>query len=297
MDPLSRKKRITYFIFFSIVFFAVVPLFIFYAQGYRFNLKDVVKVSETGGLYVSTDQSGIEIYVNNVLEKKTSIIQKTVFVQDLRPGTYDIRVSKNGLQTWSKRLKVFPELVTEARTFLIKDHPELVSIPLYLSQATSTGSSVATTTKKAVKNPEYMLALKAFMTPLSTAPTTTKKVASTTDEFLPVQKLVFENTHGVLIATWKGEQDAIPSYFCENTVCKSSIEVKAGGPVLAYDLFPGRDDLLIVQLAKGVYVVEIDDRSPQNKETIVEGEGYEFRIKESGVLYLKHGVDIYSVAL
>ena len=64
--------------FFFLIFIIVVPLFILDAKGYRLDLKEVLKFSQTGGLYISTDQSGIEIYINGELVKKTSIIQKSV---------------------------------------------------------------------------------------------------------------------------------------------------------------------------------------------------------------------------
>jgi hypothetical protein len=293
MDPLSRKKRLFFFVFFSLIFFAIVPLFIFYAEGYRFNLKDAVRIRETGGIYVSTDQSGIEIYINNTLERKTSIIQKSAFVQDLRPGTYEVRVSKDGLQTWHKTLKVFPELVSEAHTFLIKDHPVVTPVLPYISSATSTATS--SVTKKPVKNPEYATALALFTAPKIPVATSTNILASSTEDELSPARLVFSNTNGVLVATWKGEADAIPNYFCENTVCKTSITIHTNSPVLSYESYPGREDLVLIRLENGIYVEEIDDRSPQNTQPIVEGSNYEFRIKEGRSLYLKKGADIFSV--
>jgi hypothetical protein len=297
MQPLSRGKRISYLIFFTIIFFAVAPLFIYYAKGYRFHFNDKENVSRTGGIYVSTDQSGMEIYINNILEKRTSIVQKSVFVQDLNPGSYEVRVSKNGLQTWHKNLQVFPELVTEAKSFLIKEEPVLTEITQFLpATTTSSATTTSTTTKYSkVKNDNYTSVLKLFTN--TSASSTKIATATSTMEEKNIRKVILKNTDGVLTATWKGERDAIPSYFCINTDCKSEIKINTPSKVLSYDFFPGRDDLVIVRLLDGVYVSEIDDRSTQNIQRIVSGGEYDFRVKNGSEIYLKNNSKIYLVSL
>lgn len=297
MQPLSRGKRISYFVLFTIIFFAVAPLFIYYAKGYRFHFSEQDNVSRTGGIYVSTDQSGMGIYINNILEKKTSIVQKSVFVQDLNPGSYEVRVSKDGFQTWQKNLRVFPELVTEAKSFLIKNEPLLTEITQFLPATTTSAVATTSTTTKysKVKNENYTSILKLFTT-ISTS-TTKITTASSTMEEKNIRKVILKNTDGVLTATWKGEKDAIPSYFCVNTDCKSEIKINTSSKVISYDFFPGRDDLVIVRLIDGIYVSEIDDRSVQNIQKIVSGGDYDFRVKNGSEIYLKNNSKIYLVSL
>jgi hypothetical protein len=55
--------------------------------------------------------------------------------------------------------------------------------------------------------------------------------------------------------------------------------------------------LLIIRSENGVYVSEIDDRSPQNIQSIVPGADYDFRVKDGSEIYLKKDAKIYSVAL
>ncbi len=294
MQPLSRKKRIIYFIFFFFVFVVVAPLFILDAKGYRFSLKDVIKVSQTGGIYVGVDQSGLEIYVNGELVRKTSIVQKSIFIQDLKPETYEVKVSKDGLQTWNKSLKVFPEIVTEARPFLLKSETELIEITRFLERdgATSTRSQ-----SPSLKNPDYDIINILFSTTTISKIATTTKIATTSSGDRILGDVFVRNENGSLHVLWAGDEDSIPGYFCESSACKLEIIIKTNSPVKSFEFFPGRNDLLIIRLEGGIYVSEIDDRSPQNIQKIVDGVGYDFRIKDGNELYLKKDAKLYLVSI
>lgn len=275
MKPLSKNKRRAYLFFFSIVFIVCVPIFISYAKGYRLDFSKAFQISETGGLYINADQSGVSIYVNGEIVRKTSIVQKGVFVQSLKPGTYQVSVSKDGFQPWNKTLKVFPEIVTEARSFSLKNEPILTEIP---------------------KNPssEYDLANALFAAP--SQKTIKINQATTTANTKMARNMLVKNNKGRLHVLWTGENDSIPNYFCESNVCKPEIVINSAD-VASFDFFPGRDDLLIIRLENGIYVSEIDDRSPQNMQKIVLGRDYDFRIKDGSEIYIKKGAKIYSVAL
>lgn len=292
MDPLSRKKRTFYFVILFFIFIIFAPLFILDARGYAFNFKDVIKISQTGGLYIDTDQSGLEIYVNGKLEKKTSIVQKSVFVQDLKPGIYEIIVSKKGLQTWSKTLKVFPEIVTDTRPFLLKSEPELIEISRYLDDGVATSSK-----SSPLKNPDYDFVNTVFLSTTSPKTSTTSKNATTSIDNKTISDVFVKNINGELQVLWKGDIDSMPSYFCESSICKQEIIIKTNSRIKFFDFFPGRNDLLIVQMDSGIYVSEIDDRSLQNIQKIIEGAGYEFRVKDGNEIYLKKGTNLYLVSI
>lgn len=291
MKPLSKKKRRGYFIVLLFIFIIGAPLFILDAKGYRLDWSGVLKISQTGGLSIITDQSGIEIYVNHVLETKTSIFHKIVVVQGLKPGMYEINVSKEGLQSWNKTLKVFPEVVTEARSFLMKSNPELLEIPKLLTQSLGATTSPR---KISLKNPDFD-AVNTLFLPL-VVKTPPIKSATTSPNVKMLGDLLIKNDDGKLRALWTGGADSIPSYFCENITCKSEVVISAPSLVLSFDFFPGREDLLILRTENGIYVSEVDDRSPQNIQKIISGQGYDFRIKD-GKIYLKKDGSVYSVSL
>lgn len=292
MKPLSKNKRRGYFIFFCVVFIIAAPLFVLNARGYRLNWGDVLKISPTGGLYISTDQSGIEIYVDHILVRETSMFQRNYFAE-FKPGVYEINVSKEGLQSWSKKLEIYPEMVTEARSFLMKSSTEPIEIPRLLDTQTSEGT---TSSKKIpLKNPEYDIISASFLPPPVVKITSTKG-ATTSPDYKTLNDILVKNEAGKLHVFWTGKIDSIPNYFCEDTVCKPEIIINTASRVLSYDFFPGKNDLLILRLADGIYVSEIDDRSPQNIQKIVSEPGYDFRIKD-GKIYLKKDEKIYVVSL
>lgn len=292
MLPLSRNKRRLYLIFFAIIFIIGAPFFIFNAKGYKLNLQDFFNVSKTGGLYISTDQSRIDISVNGEIVRKTGIIQKSIFVQNLKPGVYQINISKEGLQSWNKSLRVFPEIVTEARPFLIKSEPVLTEIPRLLIGDSSALSSTSRNVSK--KNSEYDLINVLFLPP--GLKSVKVKTATTSPDTKILGDVLVKNSAGKLHVLWKGEKDSTPNYFCENA-CKLEIIVNTVSKVLSFDFFPGRNDLLILSVEDGIFVSEIDDRSSQNVQKVVSGSGYDFRIKDGKEIYLKKGLKIYSVTL
>src|SRR3989344_699546 len=95
-----RARRIVYSLF-IIVFLGVAPLIILYTQGYRYNPKHQ-RLDPTGTLVVSTVKKGATIALKGEADKFTP--PKTL--QAVIPGTYTIRLSKDGYKPWEKKLSV-----------------------------------------------------------------------------------------------------------------------------------------------------------------------------------------------
>lgn len=109
--------------FFSIAGFLIItPPVLLYTTGYR--LADGWSLVKTGGIYVFSPFSGSEIFINNDLKKQTNLLQSGIFVQNLKSGVYSALVVKENYWPWQKNLKIEPQLVTEARAFLIPLSPE-----------------------------------------------------------------------------------------------------------------------------------------------------------------------------
>ncbi len=292
MKTLSVKKRRFFFIFFTIVFIVSLPLVIMHARGYRLSLSEALTFGRTGGIYVSAGQSGMEIYLGDELVKKTGIFQKNFLIQNLKPGSYYIRVSKEGLQSWSKTLPVYPETVTEAYPFSLSEEVVLDPIYPFLDENRNPTTTAPRIISLSNRNPSYISATELFFaTSTYMAGTST---ATTTNRSNNPKRPDVAISDGKLIATWNGKISDIPAYFCDDVDCKEEIVINAPSKVLAVDFFPGRDDLLTILLEDGVYVVEIDDRSEQNIQKIHLGKGLKFATKD-GVIYIKEGDVIYSV--
>lgn len=286
MQPLSRKKRRGYILFFSVIFFIITPILILYATGYR--LTDTFSLGQTGGLYITTDQSGVQIYVNNKLIKETGIFQKNVFVQNLKPGTFVVETRKDGLTSWKKELKVYPETVAEAHTFMLPNDIVLNEILPFVDKDGAPTTSPAISKNK---NPEFVDTASIFL-----RSQITKKNSTTTLDTKILWKLYLKKIDGKLHANWKGNQDERPLYFCLNSICRNEIVIQASSSVGSFDFFPGRSDLVIVVLDSGIYVTEIDDGPGQNTQPILKDTKLDMRVKDN-VIYIKKGEALYSVSL
>ena len=280
MQPLSRRIRVGYLIVCFLLFIILVPAITLYATGYR--LTGDFEITRTGGLYMSVGQSGAQIYVNDKYIKDTSVFQKGVLVQNLNPGTYKVSVVKEGYHEWNKELRVFNETVTEAKTLMLPQEPGLTEIlEIIIEEPEASTSPVI---KK--KNPEFKAVAELFAkgtTASSTAPKTINKITVT-------------NTKGQLTVAWLSEGDNRPTYFCTGTVCKDEIGIVTSEPVRSFYFLPGRDDQIIFSTTSGIYVAEIDDRSRQNIQPVVERPNLELRVDDNNI-YMKDGKKFFSIAL
>ncbi len=126
LSPLARRHRSVLFYVLVFVFVLVVPVFVFYASGYRYTMgTDESGVQMTGAMYIWTtdDQSVIEL--NGVPVQSTRFFRRATYVQGLLQGMYDVAVYGDDLQTWTKRLPVYPQMVTEFSTFTLPNTPQL----------------------------------------------------------------------------------------------------------------------------------------------------------------------------
>jgi hypothetical protein len=290
IDPLSKKKRGIYLALFGVLFVLFIPILIFYATGYR--ITSALNLVRTGGLYVSIPSSGSDVFLENKIVKQSGFFSKNVFVQNLRPNRYEVRVEKEGYQTWYKTLQVFPKTVTEGYPFLLKNNPTLTLIsefptPNDLLVATGTKIKTATTTKQ---TDQYKEVATLF------APISATSTASTSDFKKNRRNLLVENKKGILQVSWTGDRESIPHYFCEYENCKLKILIDVDATIKTFDFFPGRDDLIIYGTQNGIFVTEIDDRSKQNINNILVGSGLDFRIKDSDTIYIKKDGSYFSVS-
>lgn len=88
-----------------------------YAKGYRPTKNGMVK--GTGLLAANSFPTGAEVYINDRL---TTATDNTL---NLDPGEYNITIKKDGFFSWSKKLTVEKELVTQTNATLYPSSPTL----------------------------------------------------------------------------------------------------------------------------------------------------------------------------
>lgn len=92
-------------------------LMIRYAQGYRPTKTGTIR--GTGLLSAGSYPTAAEVYING---KLTTATDNTL---NLNPGEYNVEIKKDGYHTWSKKLQIVAELVTETNAQLFPTSPSL----------------------------------------------------------------------------------------------------------------------------------------------------------------------------
>jgi len=90
----------------------------FYAQGYRLEFDETsttqVKIEKTGILAVRSIPDAAKIYINGELKDTTNAT-----LASLPIGTYNLKVQKEGFETWEKKVQVYEDLVTDTTAVLV----------------------------------------------------------------------------------------------------------------------------------------------------------------------------------
>lgn len=300
MKPFPARKRNLILIFGAIVFICLIPFLILSAMGYKLNIGSAIdsgsgegegklssilsmlSIEKTGGIYIRSDLFGTVAFINEEEFTDRGLLSRNIFAQNLIPGTYTVKVEKEGYRDWSRSLKVSPNKVTEAYLFTLPEEIIFTEIPQYLDQdgmPTTTPPLSKNSSKLILQNPEYKSAMQLFMstTTATTGPKTANiknaaKISATTSSTtlanIEIEKtklygeeitrnLYATSTVRKITFTWDGSYDQTPYYFCEFEVCKKQVDLNLPENIEKFYLFPNRDDIAIVEFASGVYYVDI----------------------------------------
>ncbi|USN88096.1 MAG: hypothetical protein H6779_01455 [Candidatus Nomurabacteria bacterium] len=132
VKPLSYRHRNFVFITLTLVFLISLPIFIFYSAGYRYDFfSETPTVTATGGLYIASEASDSQIYIDEVEVANVRIFRKASYLQGIQPGVHRVHVQAPGLHTWVKNLLVSPQIVTEAESFNLPVIPQVRPVTEY----------------------------------------------------------------------------------------------------------------------------------------------------------------------
>ncbi len=134
MNPLSKKIRLLSLIVTLLLFIIIGPLVWAYSVGYRFDsLSESFGWVKTGGIYINSDISSTEVFIDGKFVKSGGFLLRNVLVQNLRSDQeYIVEVHKDGYHSWRKVLTVLESYVTEARTMMLPKEINRAAIYPYL---------------------------------------------------------------------------------------------------------------------------------------------------------------------
>jgi dipeptidyl aminopeptidase/acylaminoacyl peptidase len=151
------KKQIIISALILLFLLAGTTVVVFYGRGYRFDFgKGVPNLSGTGLLVATSSPDGAQVFVNGHLTTATA---NTI---NLAPGTYDVKIVKEGYLSWQKTLVIKNEVVTKADALLFPTAPKLESITNLGAQTpvldpSNTKIAYTVASQSATKNGIYIL--------------------------------------------------------------------------------------------------------------------------------------------
>jgi hypothetical protein len=98
-------------LFFCTLFVVFSIAAIYYSQGYRVDFS-TLSLKKIGALYIETQQSPVQIYLNQHLFKdKSGIFTKGTFISSILPKRYRLVIRKEGFRDYEKNIAVEPAQV------------------------------------------------------------------------------------------------------------------------------------------------------------------------------------------
>lgn len=293
MEGLSKRKRRVYLGVMVVIFIAVAPVLVLYSSGYR--LSENFTLIKTGGIHVSVARAGASFYLNGKFQGTGSIFQKGFFVQNLKPGTYTVRVEREGYHLWQKQLQVFPTVISEARALQLPKKPELIPIPAFLDPESGQATTPGDFTVSLRTNPEYKELVDIFESADTGATTTILYKKATTTVRVDGGIGLWQDHEGVH-TWWLEEKEESPYFFCASQQeCKREILVYSGDREISrIDFLPNDNQFIVLERRDGIYVTELDIRPLQNIQPLYDVSGAQFRIVGERI-YVLDGEDLFEI--
>ena len=193
VKPLSLWRRKLVFGLLLLAFLISLPIFIFYATGYRYDFfAQNPSFTATGAFYIVADTPENEIYLDDDLATNIRAFRSAFYLQGIEPGLHKVHVQASGTHTWVKELPVTAHKVTEVGTFNLPLLPRVRLIPEYFS---ATNEAVVFT--KSSTTP--VVALVGTSSPILVASTTATSTYKTNQEFLLLRDLFKEQASSTLV--------------------------------------------------------------------------------------------------
>lgn len=217
------KKQL--FVSALIILFLVIGtvLVIIYGKGYRLNFSGNEPILAGTGLLVTTSSpNGAQVFINGHL---TTATDNTI---NLAPGSYDVKIFKDGYFPWEKKITVSKETVSKADALLFPTAPQLESItnvgitnPVMDPSRTKIAYSVAS--QSAVKNGIYVLDMTSR--PILTLQSASAQIASDAIGAFSTASVLWSPDSSEILAAIHGSQSSSTFLLQSNTLNQSPQDV------------------------------------------------------------------------
>ncbi len=125
---MTKRTRTVLFLFLGTVFCVAAPAIILYSQGYRLNFQEKW-FSKVGAFYFQVTPPRAEVFINEKSMGQTARVLGSMLTKNFSPGSYYVRIQKEGYHSWSKQLEITEKQVTEAKhVVLLPQNPVFVTL-------------------------------------------------------------------------------------------------------------------------------------------------------------------------
>jgi|SRR5579885_1354110 len=184
----SWHKQLLIPFFILLLLIAATTAVVLYGKGYRiYNFgQGEPKVGKTGILHVTSDPTGAQVAIDGHL---TTATESTI---DLPPGQYTITMSKDGYFTWTRKIKIQEEDVTNVDASLFPVAPRLDSLaaqgvknPLVDPSGTKIAFEIDSSANNNKKNGIYILNMNGSSVPLPMMSAQSSSIQIADDTLVP----------------------------------------------------------------------------------------------------------------
>lgn len=274
MQPLSSRRRLVYLLVIVLLFCAVLPFALFYANGYRW--KSGTGIVRTGGVFVSVPYSDAHISIDGEWVGEAGFLRRDFYIDNLVPNAYTISVEREGYRTWERIVVVEEQLVTDTRALLVPDKIELLELIIATSSATTT---------KGISEEDFERIQEEFLEPMAT---------TSRDSFSSIrgESIVIEN--GDVSIYWEEGDVFPPSKFCGRpSFCGDAIVIERGEEETTDAVF-FYGGVVFRTEEGGIYFAEADVRPLQVELLLYKGMDVDFRIIDRHVV-VKDGKRLFEL--
>lgn len=232
----------------------------------------------SGWVYYKSNLGGIDVYIQ---KKETSIFldnkkigtskkdNDIVKIRGLSDGEYFLLINKQGHSPWRKNITIKDKEIKNIRTFSLPN-----SFDSYVKTVDFGGKE-----NEIIDN-----------------------ISKTISESkISYDKNVMISKDGNKItATWIGEEESLPDFFCDNEKCDNNSLVLSSstGIIKNIGFYPGRNDLILFAVGNGIFAIEIDRKDIQNFQPLYVGQSPSFSVdRDISTLYIKDFDSIVGIVL
>lgn len=107
----KKRRKILYYTFLAVFVLGSIYLVII-TQGLTVDWKKFT-IIKTGAIYIRSTPLNAVIYINNKEYKsEDGIISRGTLIKNLKPGTYEVKITKEGFSSWAKTISVEKGIVS-----------------------------------------------------------------------------------------------------------------------------------------------------------------------------------------